>query len=38
LFKWSFYNDEVLVRLGEVVILDFDVIDSWNNELERMNE
>jgi hypothetical protein len=33
--KWSSYN-ESLVRRGEV-ILDFDVIDSWNSELKRMN-
>jgi hypothetical protein len=33
--KWSSYN-ESLVRRGEVM-LDFDVIDSWNSELKRMN-
>ena len=33
--KWSSYN-ESLVRRGEVV-LDFDVIDSWDSELKRMN-
>jgi hypothetical protein len=33
--KWSSYN-ESLVRRGEV-ILDFDVIDSWDSELKRMN-
>src|ERR671923_1357241 len=32
---WPSYN-ESLVRRGEV-ILDFDVIDSWYSELERMN-
>jgi hypothetical protein len=36
LFNWSFYN-EALVRRGEV-ILDFDVINSWDNELEGMND
>ena len=33
--NWSSYN-ESLVRRGEVM-LDFDVIDSWNSELKRMN-
>ena len=33
---WHIYN-ESLVRRGEVV-LDFDVIDNWNNELDNMNE
>jgi hypothetical protein len=33
---WHIYN-ESLVRRGEVV-LDFDVIDSWDNELDNMNE
>jgi transposase len=33
---WHVYN-ESLVRRGEIV-LDFDVIDSWNNELKNMNE
>jgi hypothetical protein len=32
---WRSYN-ESLVRRGEVV-LDFDVIDNWNNELDNMN-
>jgi len=32
---WSSYN-ETLVRRGEIV-LDFDVIDSWDKELETMN-
>jgi hypothetical protein len=31
---WHIYN-ELLVRRGEVV-LDFDVIDNWNNELDNM--
>jgi hypothetical protein len=33
---WHIYN-ESLVRRGEVV-LDFDVIHNWNNELDNMNE
>jgi hypothetical protein len=33
--NWDNYN-ESLVRHGEV-ILDFDVIDSWDNELNNMN-
>jgi hypothetical protein len=31
-----FYN-EALVRRGEV-ILDFNVMNKWNNEIERMND
>ena len=31
--NWRSYN-ESLVRRGEVV-LDFDVIDNWNNELDN---
>jgi Transposase DDE domain len=34
--NWAFYN-ECLVKLGEV-ILDFDVVDGWYAELEKMNE
>lgn len=34
--NWSSYN-KLLIRRGEV-ILDFDVIDSWYSELERMND
>ena len=34
--NWRTYN-ESLVRRGEI-ILDFDVIDNWNNELHRMNQ
>lgn len=34
--NWASYN-ESLVRRGEVV-LDFEVIDGWYNDLERMNE
>jgi Transposase DDE domain len=30
-------NNESLVRRGEV-ILDFDVIDNWNSELNKMND
>jgi hypothetical protein len=33
---WHIHN-ESLVRRGEVV-LDFDVIDNWNNELDNMNK
>jgi hypothetical protein len=33
--NWHNYN-ESLVRRGEVV-LDYDVIDSWDNELDNMN-
>ncbi|MGB7954162.1 MAG: transposase, partial [Candidatus Nitrosopolaris sp.] len=36
MIDWHIYN-ELLVRRGEVV-LDFDVIDNWNNELDNMNE
>jgi hypothetical protein len=31
--NWHVYN-ESLVRRGEI-ILDFDVIDNWNNELKH---
>jgi hypothetical protein len=36
---WRRYN-QLLVRHGEEVILDFDVIDSWQEEelLEKMND
>jgi hypothetical protein len=34
--NWRTYN-ESLVRRGEVM-LDFDVIDGWDDELEQMNE
>jgi hypothetical protein len=34
--NWHNYN-ESLVRRGEI-ILDFDVIDSWDNELDNMND
>jgi hypothetical protein len=33
--NWRIYN-ESLVRRGEIV-LDFDVIDNWNSELNRMD-
>lgn len=36
MINWHEYN-ESLVRRGEIV-LDFDVIDNWNNELKSMNE
>lgn len=35
MINWHTYN-ESLVRRGEIV-LDFDVIDNWNNELNKMN-
>ena len=34
--NWSSYNKK-LIRRGEVM-LDFDVIDIWHSELERMND
>jgi hypothetical protein len=34
--NWNKYN-ESLVKRGEV-LLDFDVIDNWSVELEKMNE
>lgn len=34
--NWRAYN-ESLVRRGQVM-LDFDVIDGWEEELEKMNE
>jgi Transposase DDE domain len=34
--NWKKYN-ESLVKRGEV-LLDFDVIDSWDSELEKMNQ
>ena len=34
--NWNSYN-ESLVKRGEV-LLDFDVIDNWDNELEEMNK
>ena len=34
--NWKKYN-ESLVKRGEV-LLDFDVIDNWDNELEKMNQ
>ena len=35
MITWSFYNKSL--ERGEV-ILDFDVIDSWYSELDRMND
>ena len=32
--NWGIYN-ESLVKRSEIV-LDFDVIDNWNNELDKM--
>ena len=34
--NWKRYN-ESLVKRGEILI-DFDVIDNWDSELEKMNE
>ncbi len=34
--NWKKYN-ESLVKRGEV-LLDFDVMDNWNSELEKMNQ
>ena len=34
--NWKNYN-ESLVKRGEI-LLDFDVIDNWNSELEKMNK
>ena len=34
--NWKNYN-ESLVRSGEI-LLDFDVIDNWDFELEKMNQ
>jgi hypothetical protein len=36
LVNWRIYN-ESLVRRGEVM-LDFDVVDGWEEELEKMNK
>jgi hypothetical protein len=35
--NWHEYN-ESLVRRGEILLLDFDVIDNWHSELNGMNE
>jgi hypothetical protein len=36
--NWRRYN-QLLVRRGEEVMMDFDVIDSWQEELlEKMND
>ncbi|MCL4344225.1 MAG: hypothetical protein JRN26_01305 [Nitrososphaerota archaeon] len=34
--NWAEYN-ESLVRRGEV-LLDFDLLDKWDEEVKRMNE
>ena len=34
--NWKKYN-ESLVKRGEV-LLDFDIIDNWDSELEKMNQ
>jgi len=35
--NWHKYN-ESLVRRGEILLLDFDVIDNWHSDLDGMNE
>ncbi len=36
--KWSIYNNQSLVRRGEI-LLGFDVIDNWwDTELKDMNK
>jgi hypothetical protein len=37
LVNWHAYN-ESLVRRGEEVMLDFDFVNGWEEELEKMNE
>jgi hypothetical protein len=37
LVNWRAYNESLLVRRGEVM-LDFDVVDGWEEELEKTNE
>ena len=34
--NWSKYNEYLVKR--EEILLDFDVIDNWNNKLEKMNQ
>ena len=34
--NWHIYN-ESLVRRGGEIVLEFDVIDNWDNELNRVN-
>lgn len=36
MINWHVYN-ESLVRRREIIV-DFDVLDKWNNELKNMNE
>jgi hypothetical protein len=35
--NWSFYNQQSLVRRGEILLV-FDVIDNWDTELKEMNK
>ena len=35
MINWPAYN-ELLVRRGEIV-LDFEIIENWNNDLHKMN-
>jgi Transposase DDE domain len=35
--NWPRYNKS-MVRRGEVVVLDFDVIKNWDNELDKIND
>ena len=37
MLNWHKYN-ESLVRRGEILLLDFDVIDNWHSDLDGMNE
>ena len=36
MINWRKYN-QTLVKRGEIM-LGFDIIDNWDNELEEMNE
>jgi hypothetical protein len=36
MIDWPFYNQS-LVRRGQV-LLDYDVLDGWDNELSQMNQ
>ena len=35
--NWRNYNESLVKRGGEVLLLDFDVIDNWHIELDEMN-
>jgi hypothetical protein len=34
--NWKKYNESLVKR--DEILLDFDVIDNWNSELEKMNK